>query len=98
MLLRLIEPLTEPDSRTLVGRCIKLSLQRGLATPRLGTYIPQNIPLPVQAGDEHGPPVLFATWLIIGNDRRFILDRGYVAQGLAETTVAELVGAAKELN
>lgn len=76
----------------------RLSLQRSLSTPWFRTHIPQNIPLPVQAGDEHGPPVFFATRLAIGNNGRLILDRGYVAQGLAETTVAELVSAAKKLN
>jgi hypothetical protein len=75
-----------------------LSLQRGFSTPWLRTHIPQNIPLPVEAGDEHGPAVLFATGLVIGNNGRLIFDWGYVAQGLAETTVAELIGTTKKLN
>jgi hypothetical protein len=76
----------------------ELSLQRSLSAPGLGTHVPQDVPLPVQTGDKHGPAMLFAPWLVIGDDGWLISDRGHVAQGFAEAALAELVGAAKKLD
>jgi hypothetical protein len=75
-----------------------LSLQRSLSTARLGTDVSEDITLPVQTGDEHGPAVLFATRLIGGNNRRLVSSRRYIPKGFAETTGTELVGAAEEFD
>jgi hypothetical protein len=42
--------------------------------------------------------MLFATWLIGGDNRRLVSSRSHVAQGFAETTGAEFVGAAEEFD
>jgi hypothetical protein len=42
--------------------------------------------------------VLFATGLVTGNNRRLVPDGGYIAQGFAEATLAEFVGAAEEVD
>src|SRR5271163_2321094 len=41
------------------------SLERSLPAPWLGTNIPEDIPLPVQAGNKHRTAMLFARWLAI---------------------------------
>ena len=54
--------------------------------------------LAVEADDEHGASVAVADWLVGSQDGRvFALGRG-VAGALAETAMAELVGAAEELD
>jgi hypothetical protein len=75
-----------------------LSLERGLSTARLRTHIPEDIPLPVQTGDKHGPAVLFAAWLVAGDHGRLVPSWSRVAQGFAEATLAELIGAAEKLH
>jgi hypothetical protein len=82
--------------------------RRGLSAPSsfpyrlraalLWTGVAQDIVLPVQAGDKHGPAVLFAAWLVAGNDRLQVSSRGCVAQGFAEATLAELIGTAEEFD
>jgi hypothetical protein len=75
-----------------------LSPERGLSTSWLRTHIPEDITLPVQTGDKHRPPVLVATWLVIGDNGWLIPSRSHVAQGFAETTLTKLIGAAEKLN
>jgi hypothetical protein len=75
-----------------------LSPERCLSAPWLGTHIPEDISLPVKAGDKHRPPVLVASWLVIRDNGRLISSRGHIAQGFAEAALTELVGAAEKLN
>lgn len=56
------------------------------------------IALAVEADDEHGASVALADGLVGGEDRRVSPSRCAVADALAEGAMAELVGAAKELN
>src|SRR5580704_1226009 len=76
----------------------RLPLQRSLSTSRLGTHIAENITLPVEARNKHGPPVLFTDGLVRGNCGRLISFRGHIAERFAEATLTELVGAAEELH
>ena len=64
----------------------------------LGTRITQNIVLPIQAGDEHRSPVLFAAGLVAGDDGRLVPAWSRVTQGFAETTLAELIGTAEKFD
>src|ERR1700675_613372 len=62
-----------------------------------GAGVGHVIALAVEADDEHGASVAVAGWLVGSQDWRVsTLGRG-VADTLAEATVAELVGATKEL-
>jgi hypothetical protein len=76
----------------------RLSPQRVLATTRLGTDIPEYIPLPIETRYEHRPAVLFTNWLARGNDGGLVPSRGHVPQGFAETALTELIGTAEELD
>ena len=76
---------------------LSLSFQRCFRTTLLRTHVSQHIPLPVEAGYEHGPAVPSAAWLITGDIGRFIPFWSGVAQGFGEATMAELFGASKKL-
>jgi hypothetical protein len=57
-----------------------LSPERCFSTSRLGTYIPEDVSLPVQAGDKHRPAVLVATRLVVRDNGWLIPSRRHVAQ------------------
>jgi len=54
--------------------------------------------LPVEAGDKHGPAMLFAARLVAGDKGRLISSRSGIAHGFAEAALAELVGAAEKFD
>src|SRR5271155_4949636 len=63
-----------------------------------GAGVGYMVALAIEADDEHGASVAVADWLVGSQDGRvFALGRG-VAGALAETAMAELVGAAEELD
>ena len=75
-----------------------LPLERRFAATLFWTHISQQIPLPVEAGDEHGAAMFVATRLVVRDKRSLItLGRG-VSQRFAEATLAELFGATEELD
>jgi hypothetical protein len=76
---------------------LALSFQRCFRTALLGAPVPQHIPLPVEAGDKHGPAMPFAAWLVRGDTGRLVPSGGGVAQGFGEATLAELFGASEKL-
>jgi hypothetical protein len=85
-------------SYKLYNRAFQLSLERNLSTCRLGTDVGEDVPLTVQTGDEHGTSMLFANWLAWRNNRRLVPLWSHVAQGFAEATLTEFIGAAKKFN
>ena len=56
------------------------------------------VALAVETDDEHGAPVALADGLVRGEDGRISALRCGVADALAEAAMAELVGAAEELD
>jgi len=56
------------------------------------------VALSVEADDEHGASVAVANGLAGGEDRRFAVFGGDVADALSEAAVAEPVGAAEEID
>ena len=75
---------------------IGLRSHHTLVAVGFGAGVGHVIALAVEADDEHRPPVAIAGGLVGSQDRCVsTLGRG-VADALAETAVAELVGAAKE--
>ena len=63
-----------------------------------GTGVVDDVVLPVEAGDEHGASVFFATRLVGRNGGRHASFGGGVAQAFAEAAAAELIGAAEEFD
>src|SRR5271155_808811 len=70
--------------------------QQTLGAIRLGASVGHVVALAVEADDEHRATVTIADGLAGGEHRRFSTLGGGVADALAETAVAKLVGAAKE--
>ena len=64
----------------------------------LGTRVMDYVALPIQAGDEHRPPMLLATRLVRANNRRLVAFGSDVSQAFAEAAPAEFGGAAKEID
>ena len=63
-----------------------------------GTGVVDDVVLPVEAGDEHGTSVFFATRLVGRNCGRAFSFGGGVAKAFAEAAPAELIGTAEKLN
>lgn len=70
----------------------------GFWTTRLGAGISNQVPLPVQAGNEHGPAVVIAAWLVGRDIRRFSPFWCDISQALAEAAAAKLRCAPEEFN
>src|SRR5205085_9168987 len=71
----------------LLPACLSPGLNRlcaGFWTTRLGAGISNQVPLPVQAGNEHGPAVVIAAWLVGRDIRWFSPFWCDISQALAE--------------
>ena len=60
--------------------------------------VADHVTLPVQAADEHGPPMLFAARLICADDWRLIASGRDVSQAFAKTALAELSRTPEKFN
>lgn len=78
---------------------IRLNLFRpGIRAVRLRASVANEVPLPIEAGDEHGPIVVIAAGLVVRKHWRLSPLRRHVTQALTKATIAKLGGAAEELN
>jgi hypothetical protein len=73
-------------------------LRARLRAVQFRACVADHIALAVETRNEHGAIVVIAARLIVGKERWLARFGGDVSQALAETTVAKLRGAAKELN
>jgi hypothetical protein len=64
----------------------------------LGTCIAEGIPLTIEAGDEHGSAMFFATRLVTGDEGRIVPPWGGVAQGFVEASLTEFFRAAEKFD
>ena len=64
----------------------------------LGTRIPEDIPLAVEARYEHRATVFLTSWLVVGNDWSFSLLWRDVSQAFAEAPTTRFLGASEILN
>ena len=76
---------------------LQLSFDDSLAAVCLGACIADDIPLAVEAGDEHRSTVSFASGLIQRDDRRLFPLGRRVSEAFTETAPAKLLGTAKIL-
>ncbi len=75
-----------------------LPFHRGLNAALLRASITEQIPLPVETGYEHGPPVLVAARLIARHHRRIVPLGSRIPQRFAETSSAEFLGTAEKFH
>lgn len=75
-----------------------LSFNLALLALRFRTRKPEDIPLSVEAGNEHRATVSFTFWLIQQNDGRFSPLWRNVSQALTKTSAAKPLSAAEKFN
>lgn len=70
----------------------------GIRAVGLRAGVANEVSLPIEAGDEHGPIVVIAAGLVVRKHWRLPPLRRHVTKALTKTTIAKLGGTAEELN
>jgi hypothetical protein len=70
----------------------------GFGATRFRTSVPNQVPLPVETGNEHRSAVVIASRLVGRDAGRLAPFRGYIPQSFTKTAPAEFGSATEELN